>query len=28
LLQDLSRRKCLTWKQGIINTTPDFWLED
>jgi CRP-like cAMP-binding protein len=28
LLQDLSRRKCLTWKQGIIQTTPDFWFEE
>jgi CRP-like cAMP-binding protein len=28
LLQDLSRRKRLTWKQGVIHTAPDFWLED
>jgi len=28
LLQDLSRRKCLSWKQGIIVTTSDFWSED
>jgi CRP-like cAMP-binding protein len=28
LLQDLSRRKCLTWKQGVIHTAPDFWIED
>lgn len=25
LLQDLSRRKCLSWKQGIIATTAEFW---
>ena len=28
LLQDLNRRKCLTWKQGVIHTSPDFWLRD
>ena len=28
LLQDLSRRKCLSWKQGIIAATPDFWNKD
>lgn len=28
LLQDLSRRKYLTWKQGLIETSPDFWQED
>ncbi len=28
LLQDLSRRKCLTWKQGVIQTSPGFWLDD
>lgn len=28
LLQDLSRRNCLTWKQGVIHTSPDFWLEE
>jgi CRP-like cAMP-binding protein len=28
LLQDLKRRKCLTWKQGIINVAPIFWKED
>jgi CRP-like cAMP-binding protein len=28
LLQDLSRRNCLTWKQGVIRTTSDFWIED
>jgi CRP-like cAMP-binding protein len=27
LLQDLKRRKCLTWKQGIINVAPAFWKE-
>jgi CRP/FNR family cyclic AMP-dependent transcriptional regulator len=25
LLQDLKRRKCLTWKQGIIAIASDFW---
>jgi CRP-like cAMP-binding protein len=25
LLQDLKRRKCLTWKQGIITVSPAFW---
>ena len=28
LLQDLSRRDCLTWKQGVIHTTSDFWVDD
>jgi CRP/FNR family cyclic AMP-dependent transcriptional regulator len=28
LLQDLKRRKCLTWKQGIINVAPGFWKEN
>jgi len=28
LLQDLSRRKCLSWKKGIIATTADFWNTD
>ncbi|MEJ2109166.1 MAG: Crp/Fnr family transcriptional regulator [Acidobacteriota bacterium] len=28
LLQELSRRKCLSWKQGIILTTPEFWADD
>lgn len=27
LLQDLSRRKCLSWKKGIIVATADFWEE-
>jgi len=27
LLQDLGRRKLLTWKRGIIETTPSFWEE-
>jgi CRP-like cAMP-binding protein len=27
LLQDLKRRKCLTWKQGIIAAAPSFWKE-
>jgi CRP/FNR family transcriptional regulator len=27
LLQDLKRRKCLTWKQGIIAVAPAFWEE-
>jgi CRP/FNR family transcriptional regulator len=25
LLQDLKRRKILTWKQGTITVAPDFW---
>jgi CRP-like cAMP-binding protein len=25
LLQDLKLRKCLSWKQGIIEVTPAFW---
>ena len=25
LLQDLGRRKCLIWKQGVITVTPSFW---
>lgn len=25
LLQDLKRRKILTWKQGTISVAPDFW---
>jgi CRP-like cAMP-binding protein len=25
LLQDLRERKCLTWKQGIIRISADFW---
>ena len=25
LLQDLKRRKCLTWKQGTITIAPHFW---
>jgi CRP-like cAMP-binding protein len=28
LLQDLGLRKHLSWKQGIIATTPEFWEED
>jgi len=28
LLQDLSRRNCLTWKQGTIHTTPEFWIDE
>ncbi len=28
LLQDLNKRNRLTWKQGLIHTAPDFWLED
>jgi CRP-like cAMP-binding protein len=28
LLQDLSRRKCLTWKQGIIQAAREFWVEN
>jgi CRP-like cAMP-binding protein len=28
LLQDLKRRKCLTWKQGIISIAPAFWKEN
>jgi CRP-like cAMP-binding protein len=27
LLQDLKRRKCLTWKQGVIQVSPEFWEE-
>jgi CRP/FNR family transcriptional regulator len=27
LLQDLKRRKCLTWRQGIITIAPAFWNE-
>jgi len=27
LLQDLKRRRWLTWKQGIITTAPAFWKE-
>jgi len=25
LLQDLGRRKLLTWKRGVIETSPSFW---
>jgi CRP/FNR family transcriptional regulator len=28
LLQDLKRRKCLIWKQRVINVTPEFWAEE
>jgi CRP-like cAMP-binding protein len=28
LLQDLRRRKCLVWQQGIISVAPVFWEED
>ncbi|HTY64986.1 MAG TPA: Crp/Fnr family transcriptional regulator [Acidobacteriota bacterium] len=28
LLQNLKRRKCLAWKQGIISVSPSFWKED
>jgi CRP-like cAMP-binding protein len=28
LLQDLKRRKCLVWKQGIISVAAAFWKED
>ncbi|NLT65983.1 MAG: Crp/Fnr family transcriptional regulator [Acidobacteria bacterium] len=28
LLQDLKKRKCLVWKQGVINVAPEFWEED
>ena len=28
LLQDLGRRKLLTWKRGVIKTAPVFWNED
>jgi CRP-like cAMP-binding protein len=28
LLQDLGRRACLSWKRGVIITTPEFWVED
>ena len=28
LLQELSRRKCLIWKQGVITTAPAFWKEN
>jgi CRP-like cAMP-binding protein len=28
LLQDLSRRKCLSWKKGIIVAAEDFWNEE
>jgi CRP-like cAMP-binding protein len=28
LLQDLKRRKCLAWKQGIITVSPSFWKEN
>jgi len=28
LLQDLKRRKCLVWKQGIITVAPSFWKEN
>ena len=28
LLQDLKRRKYLTWKQGVINVAPAFWKEN
>ena len=27
LLQDLGRRKLLTWKQGVIEIAPEFWEE-
>jgi CRP-like cAMP-binding protein len=27
LLQDLKKRKCLTWKQGVILVAPAFWKE-
>jgi CRP-like cAMP-binding protein len=25
LLQELRRRKCMTWKEGTITISPDFW---
>jgi CRP-like cAMP-binding protein len=25
LLQQLKRRKCLTWKKGVLTTVPSFW---
>jgi len=28
LLQDLKRRKVMTWKQGIISIAPKFWDEE
>jgi len=28
LLQELKRRKCLTWKQGTISISPSFWKEN
>jgi CRP-like cAMP-binding protein len=28
LLQELKRRKCLTWKQGTITIAPAFWKEE
>jgi CRP-like cAMP-binding protein len=28
LLQELKRRKCLIWKEGIISIAPSFWKED
>jgi CRP-like cAMP-binding protein len=28
LLQDLKRRKCMIWKQGIITIAPSFWEEN
>ena len=28
LLQDLKRRKCLVWKQGVISVAAAFWKED
>jgi len=27
LLQDLKRRQCMIWKQGVITITPEFWQE-
>jgi CRP/FNR family transcriptional regulator, dissimilatory nitrate respiration regulator len=27
LLQGLKRRKCLTWKEGVITVAPSFWKE-
>jgi CRP/FNR family transcriptional regulator len=28
LLQDLNRRRCLSWKQGVIHASRDFWLQE
>jgi CRP/FNR family transcriptional regulator, dissimilatory nitrate respiration regulator len=27
LLQDLKKRRCLTWRQGVISVAPAFWKE-